>query len=179
MKKGIIVILFLLSVVFITYRIADYNDISSLDYLKKKDLQYVGQEISYSIPHKNNKVQIYRNLEGINVVLLEWRNMLGWKMVEIDKMSFDSGPDWNYVEIELDNNTTISLVYGFFHDNINSYKSLRLINSTDNIDRSPGSNLSFKSGIRAWYLFHEGRSLDPKQFILLDRSSGESIYSIE
>lgn len=175
MKKRIIV-LSVISLISIIFLVAVYNDKTALAYLKKQDPLYVGQETSYSDPHEESSIYIYRNKEGINVVLMRWRNILGWKMTQIDKISFNDGPSWNYIEIELNGNRVVPLVYGFINDDPNSYRGLRLINEIDNIDRSPYSNLSHRADVRGWYLILNEPSLDPKQFILLDGDSGESIY---
>jgi len=158
--------------------VASYNDKTALKYLQEKDALYVGQEISYSEPHEKSSIYIYRNTEGINVVLMRWRGIFGWEMNQIDKINFNDGPSWNYIEVEINSNRVVPLVYGFIYDDPNNYRWLRLINEADNIDRSPNSNLMHRTDIRSWYLFLDGPSLDPKQFILLDWDLGESIYDV-
>ncbi len=175
MKKSRIAII-LISIIAIIFIAAAYNDKSALKYLEEKDPLFVGQETFYSEPHEESQVYIYRNTEGVNVVLMKWRDVLGWKMTNIDKIKFNNGPSWRYIEIELNDNRVIPVVYGFIYDNPNNYRGLRLKNKVDNIDRSPHSNLMHRTEIRAWYHFLDEPSSEPKQFILLDWDSEESLY---
>ncbi|SCY18307.1 hypothetical protein [Alkaliphilus peptidifermentans] len=156
--------------------IANINDKTSLEYIKSLDDSYAGQEISYEHPDRNGVIQIYRNHEGINVVSLRRRSILGWKMTKMDQLKFNEGPDWRYIEIEVNKNHVIPLVYGFIKDDINSYTALQIINKKDNIERFPNSNLSFKTEIRGWYLFMDGQSQASSEFQLINFETGDTIY---
>lgn len=175
MRKQGATIIILLFLIFSIYIIITINNTSSINYIQKNQENFIGQEISYELINSENIIQIYRSAEGIHVGLLTPHSILGWKMNELSLLYFEDGPNWDYIEIESEGNS-FYLVYGFFYDDMENLKEIRLKNDIENIDIIPSSNLTFKTEVRGWYTLLDNPSNSSDSFILYNVQNKDSIY---
>lgn len=178
MRKYLTIVIILSILSLITLRIISetINSKSLLTKLSDKDPEYIEYVIGiqdFSTILK--KSFIYRSRTAIILAYAERDPFWGWQITEVDRLTFEEGPNYKYIDSDIDENTSISMIYGYYYENKENPRGLVLINEDEKFEQLVSSRSL--TDIRVWfYDFHSLEPNSPNSYILKDIDSKEKIY---